>query len=39
MIKYKNYNICIFDRTPVGFIGIIQNDLRFSVQKNFRRKG
>ena len=37
--NHKFYKICIYDRTPVGFIGIIQNDLRFSVHKNFRRKG
>lgn len=33
------YNICLCGITPVGFIGNINNDLRFSVHKSFRKKG
>tara|TARA_Y100000588_G_C14164690_1_gene886388 strand:- start:1081 stop:1482 length:402 start_codon:yes stop_codon:yes gene_type:complete len=40
MFKHaKNYKICIDGEQPVGFIGNVNNDLRFAVHKNFRRKG
>ena len=40
MLKYHTYyNICTYNITPVGFIGNINNDLRFSVDKSYRRKG
>ena len=39
MLKYHTYyNICTYNITPVGFIGNINNDLRFSVDKSYRER-
>ena len=40
MYRYTNdYWVCLIDKKPVGFIGIVNNDLRLAVDKNHRRKG
>lgn len=40
MINYNdNYYICLNDNEPVGFIGLIDNDIRLSVDPHHRKKG
>jgi ribosomal protein S18 acetylase RimI-like enzyme len=34
-----DYYIALLDNDPVGFIGIVDNDLRLAVKKEFQRKG
>lgn len=35
----KNYFICLDRKVPVGFIGVVQNDIRLAVDHEFRNKG
>jgi RimJ/RimL family protein N-acetyltransferase len=40
MEKYeKNYWICLSGNTPVGFVGIVDNDIRLAVQPNTKGLG
>ena len=40
MSKYGDcYEICLSGETPVGFVGIVDNDIRFAVEPNFHGKG
>lgn len=40
MHSYANsYYICLFDERPVGYIGIVKNDLRLAVQIEYQSKG
>lgn len=40
MMKYGScYFVCFYEGTPVGFIGIIDNDIRIAVDKKYQRKG
>jgi RimJ/RimL family protein N-acetyltransferase len=40
MSKYsKNYWICLSGDTPVGFIGVVDEDIRLAVEPNFKNKG
>lgn len=33
------YEICLSGETPVGFVGVVDNDIRFAVEPNFHGKG
>lgn len=35
----KDYFICLDGNVPVGFIGVIQNDIRLAVDHEFRNRG
>jgi GNAT superfamily N-acetyltransferase len=40
MSKYGDcYEICLSGETPVGFVGVVDNDIRFAVEPNFHGKG
>ena len=40
MKKYcKNYWICLLGYEPVGFIGVIDNDIRVCTKHEFKKKG
>lgn len=40
MSKYGDcYEICLSGDTPVGFVGVVDNDIRFAVEPNFHGKG
>jgi len=40
MIKYhKNYMICLDKENPVGFVGSVDNDIRFAVDPTEKNKG
>ena len=40
MEKYeKNYWICLIGNLPVGFIGVIDTDIRFAVNHNYKNMG
>lgn len=40
MEKHKDeYYIALLDNEPVGFIGVVDNDVRLAVKKAFQRKG
>jgi GNAT superfamily N-acetyltransferase len=40
MLKHKdNYKVCLFDNRPVGFIGVVDNDIRFAVAQQYKNKG
>jgi len=40
MLKYhENYMICLNEETPVGFVGSIDNDIRFAVVPSEKNKG
>jgi RimJ/RimL family protein N-acetyltransferase len=40
MEKYeKNYWICLSGNTPVGFVGMVDNDIRLAVQPNSKGMG
>ena len=40
MEKYeKNYWICLLDESPVGFIGVVDSDIRLAVHPKFKNKG
>ena len=34
-----NYKICLVNNVPAGFIGIVDNDIRFAVSDKFKNKG
>lgn len=34
-----NYYICLDNKTPVGFIGVVEDDLRIAVHPDHRNKG
>ena len=43
-IEYMNrhlqdYFICLRQKVPVGFIGVVQNDIRLAVDHEFRNRG
>ncbi len=35
----KEYFICLNQQTPVGFIGVVQGDIRLAVNHDFRNRG
>jgi GNAT superfamily N-acetyltransferase len=35
----KEYYICLNGDIPIGFIGVVNNDLRLAVDTNWQRKG
>jgi GNAT superfamily N-acetyltransferase len=35
----KDYFICLSGETPVGFGGIVDNDIRFAVSPHYKNKG
>jgi len=40
MLKHgNNYKICLVNNTPAGFIGIVDNDIRFAIEEQFKNKG
>lgn len=40
MEKYeKNYWVCLLDESPVGFVGVVDLDIRFAVDPKFKNKG
>ena len=40
MLKHKdNYKVCLFDNRPAGFIGVVDNDIRFAVAQQYKNKG
>lgn len=40
MEKYGDcYEICLSGNTPVGFVGVVDQDIRFAVHPNFHGKG
>jgi GNAT superfamily N-acetyltransferase len=38
-INNENYYICLYENTPAGFVGIVNNDIRFAVDERFQKKG
>jgi RimJ/RimL family protein N-acetyltransferase len=40
MEKYeKNYWICLLNESPVGFVGVVESDIRLAVDPKFKNKG
>lgn len=40
MLKYSNnYFICLLSGAPIGFIGVIDNDIRLAVDPSFQNLG
>ncbi len=40
MEKYKHqYFVCYHEHTPVGFIGVVEGDIRLAVAHDFRNQG
>lgn len=40
MKKYNNFfKICLFENEPVGFIGVIDNDIRVATKPEYKNKG
>jgi RimJ/RimL family protein N-acetyltransferase len=40
MEKYeKNYWICLLNESPVGFVGVVESDIRLAVDPEFKNKG
>lgn len=42
--KYMNkfgscYYVCLIDENPVGFVGVVDNDIRVAVDPNFKQMG
>lgn len=37
--KDCHYRVCLYDGDPVGFIGSVNNDIRFAVSPEFKGKG
>lgn len=37
--NFQNYRICILNNEFAGFIGIVNDDVRLGVKKEFKRKG
>lgn len=35
----KSYYICLLNETPVGFIGVIDNDIRLATKPEFKKNG
>ncbi|WP_422685655.1 GNAT family N-acetyltransferase [Candidatus Planktophila dulcis] len=35
----KDYFVCLSQQTPVGFIGVVQGDIRLAVDHDFRNRG
>lgn len=35
----KFYRVCLLDGRPVGYIGLVDGDIRIAVHKDFLRKG
>jgi len=35
----KDYYICLDEDKPVGFVGVVNGDIRFAVDKNLQNKG
>lgn len=36
---HSNFKICILDNEPVGFIGVIEDDIRVATKPEFKQKG
>ena len=36
---YKYYRIALFDNAPVGYIGVIEDDIRICVHPAFQKRG
>lgn len=34
-----NYKICLIDGEPVGFVGVVGDDIRVAVRKEYQRRG
>jgi RimJ/RimL family protein N-acetyltransferase len=40
MKKYgKYYYVCLYNNIPCGYIGVIDNDIRFAVHQSYQGKG
>ena len=40
MSKYgENYYVCLKDNNPVGYIGVVDNDIRVCTDTNFKKTG
>ena len=40
MLKYNNnYWICLVDKVPAGYVGVIDNDIRVATHPDFQGKG
>ena len=40
MLKHNDdYWICLIDETPVGYVGVINNDIRVATHPDFQGKG
>jgi GNAT superfamily N-acetyltransferase len=40
MVKYKEfYRICLIDDIPVGYVGVIDNDIRVCTHPDFQKRG
>jgi RimJ/RimL family protein N-acetyltransferase len=35
----KYYFICLFKKIPVGFVGVVKNDIRICTHPEFKKKG
>jgi len=35
----KYYFICLFKKTPIGFVGVVKNDIRICTHPEFKKKG
>jgi GNAT superfamily N-acetyltransferase len=38
-VHYKYYRIALIDNAPVGYIGVIQDDIRICVHPAFQKRG
>ncbi len=37
--NYKNFFICLKDEVPVGYIGVVYNDIRVATSPEYQKKG
>lgn len=35
----KDYYVCLSDKEPVGFVGVIENDIRVATKPEYKKKG
>ena len=40
MKRYSSfYKVCLMDEIPVGFVGVVENDIRVAVKPEYKKRG
>jgi len=39
IVNYKNYRIALIDNAPVGYVGVINDEIRICVHPAFQKRG